>query len=161
MGKPRPAVKSGGGPQDIAAVAPLPRHWRAIDRLSHRATLVNAAFTPIRHCFACIDPSGLLMRTVFAIAMTCAVMAASSAAQAENRVFIISNDAGYSVDHCLAAGAACGSTVATAFCRRREFRHAVSYRKVDRDDITGTVPIHPRVCRGGGCADYLAIECTR
>ena len=101
------------------------------------------------------------MRIIFAIAFTTAFLAPTFAAQAEKRVFIIGNDPGYGVDHCLSPGARCGSAVATAFCRGQEFHQAVSYRKIDRDDITGTVPTHRGACRSGNCTDYLAIECAR
>lgn len=101
------------------------------------------------------------MRMIFAIAFTSAVLASTFAVQAEKRIFIIGNDAGYGVDRCLTPGASCGPAVATAFCRNHEFRHAASYRKVDRNDITGTVPAHRGACRGGNCIDFLAIECTR
>ena len=65
----------------------------------------------------------------------------ASAAQAEKRIFIIANNAdGYGVDRCLASGAACGAAAATAYCKSREFAQAASFRKVDRDEITGAVP---------------------
>ena len=34
----------------------------------------------------------------------------------------------------------CGAAVATAYCRSRDFAQAASFRKVDRDEITGAVP---------------------
>jgi hypothetical protein len=95
------------------------------------------------------------MRINFAIAFTSAVLASTFAAQAEKRVFIIGND------RCLTTGAQCGSTAATAFCKGHAFHHAVSYRKVDRDDITGAVPTRRGDCHSGACADFVAIECTR
>lgn len=101
------------------------------------------------------------MRMIFAIAFTGAVLASTLAARAENRVFIIGNDAGYGVDRCLTTGARCGSTAATAFCKGHAFRQAASYRKVDRDDITGAVPTRRGDCRSGACTDFVAIECTR
>jgi len=122
---------------------------------------VNATFTLHAALFPAHLPLGLPMRTIFAIAFTSAVLASTFAAQAEKRVFIIGNDAGYGVDHCLANGGRCGSAAATAFCRGHEFRQAVSYRKVDRDDITGTVPTDRGACRGGTCTNFLAIECAR
>lgn len=78
-------------------------------------------------------------------------------------MFIIANNSdGYGVDRCLASGASCGAAIATAYCRSREFRQAVSYRKVDRDDITGAVPTStPANCRGPTCEQYVAIECAR
>ena len=77
-------------------------------------------------------------------------------------MFIIANDAdGYGVDRCLAAGDKCGAAAANAYCKTQEFAVAASYRKVERDDITGAIPV-----RGdGGCRDdkceVVAIVCTR
>jgi hypothetical protein len=92
-------------------------------------------------------------------------MAAFSAtsASAERRMFIIANHAGdYGVDRCLATGASCGTAIATAYCRSREFSKAVSFRKVDKEDITGAVPLGAAGgCRGSHCDEYVAIECTR
>ena len=87
---------------------------------------------------------------------------AASAAQAEKRIFIIANNSdGYGVDRCLASGAHCGAAAATAYCKSREFAQAVSFRKVDKDEITGAVPANRR-CRGGGsCDEFVAIDCTR
>lgn len=101
------------------------------------------------------------MRKIFAIALTSAILASTFTARAEKRVFIIGNDAGYGVDRCLSPGERCGPVVATAFCRGHEFRHAVSYRRVERNDITGTVPSYGAGCRSGDCADFVAIECAR
>ena len=103
------------------------------------------------------------MRSTFALlAFTLAVLSATSAG-AERRMFIIANNAnGYGVDRCLASGASCGAPIATAYCRSREFSQAVSYRKVDKDDITGAVPTGASGgCRGNGCDGYVAIECAR
>ena len=78
-------------------------------------------------------------------------------------MFIVANNAnGYGVDRCLASGATCGAAIATAYCRSREFSQAVSYRKVDKDDITGAVPTNVSGgCLGNTCDEYVAIECTR
>jgi hypothetical protein len=78
-------------------------------------------------------------------------------------MFIIANNAsGYGVDRCLASGVACGAPIATAYCRSREFNQAVSYRKVEKNDITGAVPSGASgECRGQGCDEYVAIECAR
>ena len=74
-----------------------------------------------------------------------------NAAQAERRMFIIGADAGgYGVDRCLEAGSKCGAAAANAYCKSHEFASAMSYRKVDRDDITGSK-----------CADLVAIVCSR
>jgi hypothetical protein len=99
------------------------------------------------------------MRVLLAV-VTVALLSAA-AAQAENRVFVIPNDAdGYGVDRCLASGASCGATVATAYCQARDFHQAVSYRRIAKDEITGAVPTRAS-CRGGICEDFVAIECAR
>ena len=78
------------------------------------------------------------MRSLLAVAVAGAVIASLSAAQAENRIFVLaSNSDGYGIDHCLATGARCGTAAATAFCQGREFAQASSFGKVDRDEITG------------------------
>jgi hypothetical protein len=85
---------------------------------------------------------------------------ACASAQAERRIFVIANNAdGYGVDRCLATGGSCGAAVATAYCRSREFTEALSFRKVDRAEITGAVPASAG-CRGT-CQDFVAIECKR
>ena len=101
------------------------------------------------------------MRTILAT-LTLAVLLAASAAQAEKRIFIIANNAdGYGVDRCLASGSPCGTAAATAYCKSREFAQALSFRKVDKDDITGAIPANSGACRGGNCDQFVAIECTR
>ena len=81
------------------------------------------------------------MRFVIAAAACAAVLLGAAAAQAEKRVFIIANDAdGYGVDRCLASGEPAVSTVATPIATSRDFAQALSFRKVDRDDITGAIP---------------------
>jgi hypothetical protein len=101
------------------------------------------------------------MRSLLA-AIGIAVVLGVSASQAEKRIFIIANNAdGYGIDRCLASGARCGSAAATAYCRSRAFAQAVSYRKVDKDEITGAVPANDATCRGGSCDEFVAIECTR
>ena len=101
------------------------------------------------------------MRALFSILAVAFVIAGPSLAQAESRIFIISNNAdGYGVDRCLASGASCGNPVATAYCKSRDFAKAASFRKVDRDEITGAVPTSS-TCQGAGCEEFVAIECTR
>jgi hypothetical protein len=96
-----------------------------------------------------------------ACAFTLALMA-SGTASAEKRIFIIANNAsGYGVDRCLANGSNCGAPMASAYCRSREFARAVSFRKIDRDEITGAVPARNTGCHGGACEEFVAIECSR
>ncbi|MGA8158450.1 MAG: hypothetical protein WB822_20060 [Rhodoplanes sp.] len=99
---------------------------------------------------------------MFAVAVFGAVIASLSAAQAEKRIFIIANNSdGYGIDRCLASGAQCGTAAATAFCRGREYAQAVSFRKADREEITGSITNLGGGCRRAACADFVAIECTR
>jgi len=103
------------------------------------------------------------MRSMVAALAFAAVLFGTSAAQAEKRVFIIAGNAdGYGVDHCLASGAPCGEAAANSYCRSHEFGAALSFRKVDRDDITGAIPrSSPGSCHGANCDDFVAITCTR
>ena len=102
------------------------------------------------------------MRHVFAALAFAAAMYFSVSAQAERRIFIIANNSdGYVIDRCLATGAPCGAAAATAYCRSREFAQAGSFRKVDRDEITGAVPVGGAACNGGTCNEFVAIECSR
>jgi len=101
------------------------------------------------------------MRTlvVSLIAVLCVCL--SHAARAEKRMFIIGADIeGYGVDRCLAAGKKCGEAAANAYCRGHEFAAAASFRKVDRDDITGAIPA-VATCQGGRCDNLVAIVCSR
>jgi hypothetical protein len=103
------------------------------------------------------------MRCVIASGIVAAFVLTATAAHAERRIFIIANNPdSYGVDRCLASGEPCGKMVANSYCRSREFAQAVSFRKVDRDDITSAVSLNDAgACQGGSCADYVAIECTR
>jgi hypothetical protein len=102
------------------------------------------------------------MRYVLAALTLAAVLYGNVSAQAEKRIFIIANNSdGYGVDRCLANGATCGKAVATAYCQARDFVQAGSFRKVDRGEITGAIPASNSACRGGGCDQFVAIECTR
>jgi hypothetical protein len=87
----------------------------------------------------------------------------TSAALADTRVFIIENQAdGYGVDQCLARGEKCGAHAARAYCQQRDFAQAVSYRRVDPDEITGSVPKNVSSnCGRSGCNEYVAITCQR
>jgi hypothetical protein len=100
------------------------------------------------------------MRLLVAAAALAAML---GVAHAEKRLFIIANQAdGYGVDTCLASGAPCGRTVANSYCRSHQFAQALSFRKVERDDITGAIPSDgSSSCNGGRCDRFVAIECTR
>src|SRR6516165_7347228 len=102
--------------------------------------------------------SALLASAVFASA----VILAASPASAETRVFIIANHAdGYGIDRCLARGEKCGAPAARSYCQSRDFAQASAFRRVDPDEITGSVPKERASCRHGGCDEYIAITCQR
>jgi len=103
------------------------------------------------------------MRVLLAILTVATIVGTLAPAQAEKRIFIIANHADdYGVDRCLANGSACGTAAATAYCQTHEFNKAMSFRKIDRDDITGAVPTAGGSgCKGARCDEFVAIECTR
>jgi hypothetical protein len=102
------------------------------------------------------------MRFLIASAAFAAIVFGAAAAHADRRVFIIANNSdGYGIDRCLASGAACGAAAANSYCRDHEFGRALSYRKVDRDEITGAVPSTAGMCHGARCQEFVAIECAR
>ena len=81
---------------------------------------------------------------------------------AEKQIFVIVNDAdGYGVDRCLASNAACGTMVANAYCHSHEYAQALSFRKVEPDDVSGSVRSDDRSCSGSRCGEFVAIECSR
>jgi hypothetical protein len=100
---------------------------------------------------------------LFSVLLGLLFLAAGSAAFADSRVFIIANQAdGYGVDQCLARGDKCGAHAARSYCQSRDFAQASSYRRVEPDEITGSVPTTAgRSCNHGGCNEYVAITCNR
>jgi len=101
------------------------------------------------------------MRSVSPL-LACALVAAASAASADSRVFIVANQSdGYGVDQCLARGEKCGAYAARSYCQSRDFADATSYRRVDPDEVTGSVPKAGGNCTYAGCSDYVAITCQR
>jgi hypothetical protein len=103
------------------------------------------------------------MRSVIAASVLAAMVVGANAAYADKRIFIITSNAdGYGVDRCLTSGGACGDAVANSYCRAHEYTQALSFRKVDRDDITGAIlSTGPGSCKGSTCDDFVAIECSR
>lgn len=103
------------------------------------------------------------MRPLMALlTLAAGLLLGANPGHAEKRIFIIANNAdGYGVDRCLATGASCGTAAATAYCRSRAFSTAASFRKVDREEITGAVPTNASACGRGSCEEFVAIECSR
>jgi hypothetical protein len=100
------------------------------------------------------------MRFMLAGVTLAAVLLGTGAAQAEKRLFIIASSAGFGIDRCLTADANCRATAANTYCRSHQYAKALSFRAVDRDEITGAVPTAD-ACHGGDCSEFLAIECAR
>ena len=100
--------------------------------------------------------------TRFSAFLTAAFVFTVSAAVADSRVFIIANQSdGYGIDQCLAKGEKCGAQVARTYCQSRDFAQASNYRRVDPDEITGSVPKTGANCSHGHCDEYVAITCQR
>jgi hypothetical protein len=101
------------------------------------------------------------MRYLLAALSLAAYLLSAGPASAEKRIFIIANQPdGYGVDRCLATQGSCGTAIANSYCRSRDFEQALSYRKVDPDDVSGAVPVSGS-CQGSGCTAFVAIECAR
>src|SRR4051812_19241150 len=95
--------------------------------------------------------------------LTCVSLLIAQEASADTRVFIVANQAdSYGIDQCLARGEKCGAHAARSYCQSRDFAQATSYRRVDPDEITGSVPkTLGDSCTGAGCHEYVAITCQR
>ncbi|KAB2875940.1 MAG: hypothetical protein F9K38_14230, partial [Pseudorhodoplanes sp.] len=77
------------------------------------------------------------MRSLCALLIFALTLLGTTAAIAEKRIFIIANSPdAYGVDRCLATGSSCGAAAA-AYCESKQFTKAASFRKIDRDEITG------------------------
>ena len=88
-----------------------------------------------------------------------AVLSITSASFA-TRVIIANDGDGYGIDRCLSSGDKCGAAAANAYCKNHQFASAMSYRKVDRDEITGAIPTGGSSgCRNSNC-DLVAIVCA-
>ena|SRR5450631_2816161 len=101
------------------------------------------------------------MRLISAL-LVCSFQLAASVASADSRVFIIANEAdGYGVDQCLARGEKCGASAARSYCQSRDFAQATAYRRIEPDEITGSVPRAAASCNRTRCNEYVAITCQR
>ena len=54
-----------------------------------------------------------------------------------------------------------GASAARAYCQSRDFAKASSHRRVDPDEVTGSVPKTGANCSHGHCDEYVAITCQR
>jgi hypothetical protein len=98
------------------------------------------------------------MRFLFTV-IACVCLIASTETRADSRVFIVANQAdGYGVDECLAKGEKCGAPAARAYCQSREFAQAISYRRIDPNEVTGAIPVSTGTA---GPGEFIAITCQR
>ena len=94
--------------------------------------------------------------------LACGFLLLASVSSADSRVFIVANQAdGYGVDQCLARSERCGAYAALSYCQSRDFAEVSSYRRVDPDEVTGSVPSRGGSCNHAGCKEYVAITCQR
>jgi hypothetical protein len=102
------------------------------------------------------------MRTALVSLVALLCLGLSASAHAERRMFIIANDAdGYGIDRCLAGGEKCGAAAANAYCKTHAFAQAATFHGVERNDVTGAIPIGDAgSCEGNRC-DLVAIVCTK
>ena len=102
------------------------------------------------------------MRSI-SVLLACLAVATATAASADSRVFIIANQAdGYGIDQCLARSEKCGAHAARSYCQSRDFAQATAFRRVDPDEITGSVSkAGGENCNHAGCNEYVAITCQR
>jgi hypothetical protein len=97
----------------------------------------------------------------FLVSATLLLLSATTAS-AESRIFIVANQAdSYGIDQCLASGEKCGAHAARSYCQSRDFALASAYRRVDPDEITGSVPKDGPNCSHRGCEEFVAITCQR
>lgn len=104
-----------------------------------------------------MKPSSLLFASVFAVS-------AASVALADSRIFIVANQRdAYGIDQCLANGEQCGLPAARAYCQSHNFKAASAFRRLEQDDVTGTIPASTdSKCAGSACErEYVAITCER
>jgi hypothetical protein len=50
---------------------------------------------------------------------------------------------------------------ALSYCKSREFTQAVAYRRVDPDEVTGSISSQAGACKSGKCDEFVAITCRR
>lgn len=102
------------------------------------------------------------MSRISAFLAAASLLLAASSASADSRVFIIANQSdGYGIDQCLANGEKCGAPAARSYCQSREFTQATAFRRVDPDEVTGSIPKPATGCKGSSCNEFVAITCQR
>ncbi len=103
------------------------------------------------------------LRSALLAATLVAVPGLALAAEPVREIFIVDSSDGYGIDACVASGAACGQAMADAWCRVHDFERATGFGKVKSDatvSAIGTAPVRT-ACYGAGCAETVAITCTK
>jgi len=95
---------------------------------------------------------------ILAVSATAVTIYASSgvesAAKPKQRDFIVAGSDGYGTQECLASQSNCGRIVADAWCEAKGFKAALAYRKLDRDEVTGSTGSD-----AGKATDSFLISC--
>src|SRR5262249_22661089 len=134
---------------------PMPRAWRSVksrEKAAFRRQTTPPWLIIFNHSGLSLEGTPRIFRCImrFIPALLACAFIFAAPASAETRVFIVANHAdGYGVDQCLAMGEKCGAHAALSYCRSRDFAQAASYRRIDPDDITGSVPKDAGHCARG------------
>lgn len=146
----------------ISSAKPTRRNTvkRLLTLVPHARRVAQA--TGARVSVSCIMRILTRSAVVAAIFTALLCLCLANIARAEWRMFIVANDPdGYGIDRCLAGHEKCGEPAANAYCKAQDYAKANSFRKVDREDITGAIPAGGSgACRGSHCS-IVAIICTR
>lgn len=95
--------------------------------------------------------------SVIGLTIVAALLPNGSHASSSETTFLVPSSDGYGVAECLTSGAACGNAVATTWCEAQGYSHAVSFRPLDPDEITGSIQT---VGLSGSKDRPIAITCS-
>jgi hypothetical protein len=103
------------------------------------------------------------LRSAFIAAALTLAPGLALAAEPVREIFIVDSSDGYGIDNCVASGASCGQAMADAWCRVHDFERATGFGKVKSDATVSAVTTGPvrTACYGAGCAETVAITCTK
>ncbi len=106
--------------------------------------------------------SCLRLRTAL-VAGLLALSPVMATAQDAREIFVVDSSDGYGIDACVASGATCGQAMADAWCRVHDYERAVGFGKVKSDATISAVSTAPvrTACYGAGCAETVAITCSK
>lgn len=134
-------------------------------------TVMHRMQRPFRRCMVRKADPFMSRMTAFVAAIALAaftspvlVLAGSTGARAETRIFLIDNSDGYGVDSCLASGAPCGERIAAAWCRSHSYTSAIDFGRVDGEftaSVRSASTGRGAACTGEMCPVVVAITCSR